>query len=48
MRLIDKIALNSLIKTVLNFILSILTILVPQSSKDNKKHKILPWRNRND
>lgn len=51
MRLIDKIALNSLIKTILNFILGILKIFAPQTIEDiekPKKRKILPWRNKDE
>lgn len=50
MKLLDKIALNRLVSTILNFILGVLKILAPKVEdievpKPPRK-KWLPWRNR--
>lgn len=51
MNILDKIALNRLISTILNFILSVLKVIVPKI-KDTPpkppKKKWLPWRNKDE
>jgi len=51
MKLLDKIALNSLIKTISNFILSLIKILSPNQSVDKPRRRPLKdildrWKNK--
>lgn len=50
MKILDKIALNRLISTVLNFILSVLKMITPKTedtpTPKPPKKKWLPWRNK--
>jgi len=42
MKLLDRIAINSLIKTITSFILAIVKIFVPESSSSNDKKQRTP------
>lgn len=42
MKLLDKIAINSLVKTITNFILAILKMFVPQSNSSSDKKRRTP------
>jgi len=44
MKLLDRIALNSLIKTITNFILAIIKIFAPEQTKEIKPKKRQPLR----
>lgn len=48
MKLIDRIALHKLLTTILNFILSVLKIVVPNKTEQDKKVWRPKWRRKND
>lgn len=53
MKLLDKIAMNRLIKIITDFILGVLKLIKPKEIKPidipkPKKPKILPWRNKDE
>jgi hypothetical protein len=51
MKLLDKIALNRLIKIITDFVLGVLKLIAPKENKPvdvPKPPKIFPWRNKDE